>query len=206
MDKLMKKYFMDLFRSLFNKDVEGIIPTVTLLDKSTLRALPPIPDSLLRERAKLEMDLQGESENQFEKLKRIYDFLNLYNNFVRTFSVCSKGCSACCKSDVHITKLEAIYIEKNTGRVAKRTKKHTRKHKTSCPFLIDDKCSVYDYRPFNCRTLHALDDPKYCETKESHQLYGLKGGAGIQMIYTLKEYSEHMNGNNGAADIRDYFH
>ncbi|WP_218918489.1 YkgJ family cysteine cluster protein [Pseudomonas alkylphenolica] len=202
----MKKYLMGFFKSVFNKNVQEVIPAVALLDKNTLRVLPPIPDSLVREHAKLGFELQNKSESKFDKIRRIYDFLNLYNNFARTFTVCGKGCSACCKVDVSITKLEAIYIEKNTGRVARRTKKHTRKHKSSCPFLVDNNCSVYDYRPFNCRTLYTLDDPKYCETKESHQLYGASGGAGIKMIYVLKEFSEYMNGNNGTADIRDYFH
>lgn len=201
----MSMNFLGLLRLLFSKDVVEIIPAVTLLDKNTRRTLPPIPEDLVSEHSKLGYDLQHRNENEFIKLKRIYDFLDLYKKFARTFTVCTKGCSACCKSDVHMTKLEAIYIEKNTGHIATRTKKRTRNHKTPCPFLVDNNCSIYEYRPINCRTLYTLDDPKYCESKESHQLYGANGGRGINMIYALKDYSESMNGNNGMADIRDYF-
>jgi len=201
----MTKNIIQLLKSLFKKNAVHTIPTVALLDKNTPRPLPPIPEELLQEYFNLRSNLQLQHENEFAKLRRIYDFLDLYKDFASTFSVCKKGCSACCKSDVNMTKLEAIYIEKNSNHVARRTKKNTRKHKTPCPFLVDNSCSTYEHRPINCRTLYTLDDPKYCETKEAHQLYGANGGKGINIIYTLKEYSEKLNGTNGSADIRDYF-
>lgn len=31
-----------------------------------------------------------------------------------------------------------------------------------CPFLLDDRCSVYAVRPFACREHHAISDPLVC--------------------------------------------
>ncbi len=181
---------------------------VTLLSKNEHRVLPPIPSSIHRKYRNLKTELTASSttKNPFSDLEKIYSFLDSYGIFVKTFSVCSKGCSACCKNDVFITSLEANYIAKKAKISTKKTVKSTSKHSnTPCPFLKNNSCSIYSYRPFNCRTFFTLDNPKYCNTGDSHQIYGVQGGQGIPMIESLKQYTEKLNGKRPESDIRNFF-
>lgn len=146
------------------------------LTKALPRPRPKEPDHFSSEFQKL---LQGVVNNaklpEIEKLKAIYGFMDQYAGYVASFSVCQKGCRACCKIPVTISRLEAEYIhlmaripinEVGTGRQAALGE--------SCPLLSEaGECSVYPFRPFNCRTFHTLDDPRYCDTPgEIHQVYG----------------------------------
>ncbi|MCZ4310144.1 YkgJ family cysteine cluster protein [Vibrio pomeroyi] len=199
----MKKYFRKLFCIL--RGGEPPVVPVAMLDKSDKRILPKIPQGLLDKCQVLKSELDSIDENPFSKLERIYTFLDYNAEFVSTFSVCKQGCSACCKSDVRISTLEAKYIEKKTGVKAKKVGKVSSGHKEACPFLKDNSCSIYNERPFNCRTLFTLDDPKYCSTGEIHQLYGMQGGKGVPMLEQFKRYINWLNGRRPDADIRDFF-
>jgi len=173
--------------------------TNTYKDKSENTILPPIPEELISEFKNTVHQLSF-IENNNEKLEKIYNFLDSYNKFIDTFSVCHNGCSACCKNEVQITKLEAQYIQDNTEHLISNN--YFNKN-WDCPFLINDSCSIYNTRPFSCRTMHTLDDPKYCETNEEHQLYGAYFGKGVpiyeQLAAIIKTISPEIK------DIRYYF-
>ncbi|HEC0150777.1 TPA: YkgJ family cysteine cluster protein, partial [Escherichia coli] len=49
--------------------------------------------------------------NPFLEISLIYGFLDTFGEFASTFTVCQKGCSACCKIGVEMTALEASFIE-----------------------------------------------------------------------------------------------
>ncbi|EHR1005848.1 YkgJ family cysteine cluster protein [Vibrio parahaemolyticus] len=181
------------------------VKPIEYIDKNTERKLPEIPKNLLAESRTLQGKLDEYDEDPFMKLERVYGFLNSFGEFAKTFSVCSKGCSACCQNDVLITTLEANYIAKKTDYKVKRKFRLSKNNRTPCPFLKEGSCSIYQYRPFNCRTLYTLDDPKYCDTSEKHQLYGLRGGEGIPLIHQYKNYVNRLNANRRSADIRDFF-
>jgi len=38
-----------------------------------------------------------------------------------------------------------------------------------CPFLVDDKCSIYDVRPSSCSGHHAASPPDWCAPGSLHQ-------------------------------------
>lgn len=92
---------------------------------------------------------------------------------------CKKGCSFCCKINVSITKDEATLLKigaKSEG-VSIDWQRLTRQvghddmswdkldpEDRSCVFLVDNKCSIYEYRPSNCRKQLAVSDPKICDT------------------------------------------
>lgn len=79
---------------------------------------------------------------------------------------CAKGCSACCQNaDFPLSLTEMKYlmqgflgldksahdkVRDNIKNVIESGKKYY-----TCPFLIDDLCSVYEYRPIICR-VHGL--------------------------------------------------
>ena len=89
---------------------------------------------------------------------------------------CGAGCSHCCKTSVIIHGDEAREIAKFTGRSVRQVPiRHpdqirslsleTKYLGVACPFLVDDKCSIYSVRPYVCRQQHSLDDtPAQCDT------------------------------------------
>jgi Fe-S-cluster containining protein len=76
---------------------------------------------------------------------------------------CKEGCSYCCVAPVGLTEFEAKYIAEKAGIAKLEEPRHIEKqhHYNRCPFLgTADQCEVYPWRPFNCRTLHALGAPE----------------------------------------------
>ena len=89
------------------------------------------------------------------------------------FIFCKKGCAKCCKnSEFPYSAIEARYllqgalnlsknkqniIEKNIFNILEKKKNFKGKSfKYDCPFLIDDECSVYQYRGVICRTFGLM--------------------------------------------------
>jgi len=79
---------------------------------------------------------------------------------------CKEGCSACCEvGEYPFSRLEAEYLMsgfiklpadvKNKIRQEIRRLKSENPKMYKCPFLIDKKCSVYQYRGIVCR-VHGL--------------------------------------------------
>lgn len=179
-------------------------------DKTDIRPLPPIPDALVSEFQALAKTMNADGLTYFEKLQAVYSFMNSYGAFVATFAVCGKGCSHCCRMDVQMGSLEAHYIAERVSRPADTGHSVTRGHVSACPFLEGNgSCSVYEWRPFNCRTFHTLDDPKYCVNGiEDHQVYGAAGfGYGVAFYEKLAMWLGLVENANGGAirDVRDWF-
>lgn len=82
---------------------------------------------------------------------------------------CKEGCSSCCeKGEYPFTEIEFAYlmmgvqtlskeifmkIENNMKQIKEdRSKCKDKKFLHACPFLIDKKCSLYDYRGIICRS------------------------------------------------------
>ena len=76
----------------------------------SLNSLPPIPKDLIIEYKILEKSLPTIREN-IEFLKKIYEYLDEYNKFVKTFTKCKQSCGYCCDMPVGITLIEAEYIK-----------------------------------------------------------------------------------------------
>ncbi|WP_061250001.1 YkgJ family cysteine cluster protein [Leptospira alstonii] len=86
---------------------------------------------------------------------------------------CRSGCSACCKNQsISLSEFEvagiSYYIcelldKEMQKRITDKLERYTSKT-MECPFLIDERCSVYQFRPLVCRTFHVLD--KECTISE----------------------------------------
>lgn len=91
---------------------------------------------------------------------------------------CGEGCAHCCIGiEVHVNALEVLCIVDHVSHtlthsdlveLVKRTsavdteKKGAREAGTerprfTCPLLVDNRCSVYDVRPFVCRSFNSYD-------------------------------------------------
>jgi Fe-S-cluster containining protein len=96
---------------------------------------------------------------------------------------CKKSCSACCHTQVSVTKDEAELLAKE---VLQGTKVdiHRLRHlaeagnesalfykssyeQRACPFLSQEgNCEVYENRPSVCRTNHVVSEAELCETRD----------------------------------------
>ncbi len=93
---------------------------------------------------------------------------------------CKSGCSACCSYPLYISILEGMLLYRHLtakGHWSPALRKKLEKHSEQtfdlpaetwlmldlpCPLLEKNKCTAYDARPFTCRTLYAVSDPKLC--------------------------------------------
>ena len=122
-----------------------------------------MPRSLARREEDMFKKLSLSGESYFKKLEQLYIFLDDIFSFFGKFTPCRKGCSYCCYIEISISSIEAEYIE-NKLRI-KQAPNLDRKEffGTPCPFLNNNACSIYKYRPFVCRRHHALfDNPEWC--------------------------------------------
>lgn len=90
---------------------------------------------------------------------------------------CKAGCSYCCYYKVEVKAHEVFLIQEhmqkhfspnqiknilgeasnNTAQIKTLTQIEHLSTNIKCPFLIDNQCSIYDVRPFRCRSFHAID-------------------------------------------------
>ena len=88
--------------------------------------------------------------------------LNVYFELHKEHIKCHIGCSSCCENgDYPLTELEMNYLMQGYIGLDVDIKKAVQNNIKNivkggaCPFLIDKKCSVYNFRPIICR-VHGL--------------------------------------------------
>ncbi|ANO35471.1 hypothetical protein A6E01_19860 (plasmid) [Vibrio breoganii] len=138
-------------------------------------------------------------------IKKMYKDLDLFllHTGLKKLSVCVRGCAQCCTVAVDVSYLEAMYIADSTG-VELRLDKTVSKT-GGCPFLVDNCCSIYEYRPIACRMFHTIDHPKYCYLDESHHYFSVNSHPQVgEFQYSLStiEAEGYIKGN---FDIRQWF-
>jgi hypothetical protein len=77
-------------------------------------------------------------------------------------AACSEGCSHCCHIPVQITQAEALFIGRQIGRRPLAPEHQgpapvVDGYASPCPFLLDNRCSIYTHRPMVCRSHMNLD-------------------------------------------------
>lgn len=116
---------------------------------------------------------------------KVEDLLQLIaqaGDFIAPYVVCKEGCHHCCHMAVAISGFEAMEIGKHIKIVPEQVtinveealacgspeayqRKIADKHTgVTCPFLIDQKCSIYEVRPIACRTYFNLSgNASFCD-------------------------------------------
>jgi Fe-S-cluster containining protein len=123
---------------------------------------------------------------------------------------CKEGCSHCCKMATNITVEEAQAIAIASGRdmvtpaVMNDDKGNAVKYLgVPCPFLIDNRCSIYHVRPFACRVHYAVDrDNLLCEIIPPHPIKQLM--INVEQFNMMNLLAVGLD-NFHFADIRQFF-
>ena len=115
-----------------------------------------------------------------ENLKSYIEYINLIENtylkkffdIQKPYIHCKEGCAGCCQvGEYPVSELELMYmiagfktlpaevqtkiIEKTDKIKAERNPENKEKYLYECPFLINNRCSIYNNRAIICRT-HGL--------------------------------------------------
>lgn len=170
--------------------------------------LPEIPDNLFNAFENLAHNLNSLEESNIKKLNRIYHWLDDFLEYVKTFTQCDK-CDGrmiyCCHADIHITQAEAEYLAHHQGLDYDGGTEFSHQNFSPCPFLKNKRCSIYQHRPFNCRTLHTLDEPWKCYVDVGHFMIGsAQHGYGIDLFGDIADYLLEIS-DGLKRDIRDFF-
>lgn len=144
---------------------------------------------------------------QKERLERLVAVADKLNTSLVPLTACKNGCSHCCHQAVAISTEEARNISEYTGYAFRAvdmefTNVNVNKFKgVACPFLHDDKCTIYPARPLACRLqFNISDDPSLCDIKS-------KPGESVPTLNFSKFWGtvvtalDHSNFN----DIRYFF-
>jgi Fe-S-cluster containining protein len=134
---------------------------------------------------------------------------------IAPISTCKRGCSHCCNVSVTVTSPEVVYIQHHMGikTISMKDEEIRKDYKTPCPFLKQNECSIYEYRPAVCRAFTSVDDPKLCEgNNQSHNLIALAppGEGGSEYLNYLywayvNKLHKRFNFDCVGKDIRQYF-
>ena len=114
--------------------------------------------------------------------------LENYFNSQASYIFCQKGCADCCKKgDYPMTDLEIKYLmigyeklDLNIKTIVQQNIK-TMKKGGCCPFLINNDCSVYKFRPIVCR-VHGL--AYLCKDNVVKLPYCRKSGKNYSELYS----------------------
>lgn len=130
-----------------------------------------IPADLIRREAALVSTIFKHHGNAYSKLTRLYAFMDEILSHFSEHASCQKGCSNCCSlQELALMEIEVLYIEKLAKK--KRLVKPRPRHEITdkpCPFLIEDACSIYPYRPYVCRKHISFAPAHWCrpETRDT---------------------------------------
>lgn len=169
--------------------------------------LPLISNETLNAFHVLEQRVAAGGMGKHTVIREIYKIVDEVGSMLSPFTVCSKGCSHCCRIPVLLTDVEATYISRNTANKAAIEHFRPVSQATNgdpCPLLTgNNDCSVYEYRPLACRAFATFDNPSLCESREvEHVTYGVQSNL---LFKKCREWIIELNQKGGAADIRSYF-
>ena len=144
---------------------------------------------------------------------QVYEkYLEIIDNYLRKFFeqqkdyiFCKEGCSICCESGTYpFSQLEFDYLQYGFSKLPDELKiqiiheiKQLKEEKINagdakffhkCPFLIDKKCSVYDYRALICRNYGLM---YYYKNDKGEQRYHMpccvSQGLNYSNVYDEKQ-------------------
>jgi Fe-S-cluster containining protein len=134
----------------------------------------------------------------------IYNSLDQINEIVdkKAKTSCGVGCSACCHTDINLTRIELdhikLYMEQldivpTDNLLTQQTTTDFNSLKwaqKACSLLDEDgNCSVYNARPFICRAWNSVSPAEYCGDNE-HTTSVARTIEGYALILVIKELND----------------
>lgn len=150
------------------------------------------------------------------KLRELLTLTSQVRAIAQPFAPCKRGCSDCCYQRVIVTQLEAQVIGEAIRRPPARVQASAELpplnafgRDTPCTFLADGECSIYEHRPFACRSYLNLDIDALVCSMENMDLAksGSRDTVGIPLLGPgpLGKVYEELNRNEARGDIRQFF-
>jgi uncharacterized protein len=166
------------------------------------------PERLALEEDRLPERIRNTKGGPLKKLEVLYAFMDKLQEYVSKFTPCRKRCNHCCRNDeLAITEVEIRYIENATG--SRRAPSAIQFRESfgvpSCPFLTDDGCSIYRYRPFLCRRHFSLcETPIWCSSDRNNLAeFPLLAFTGVDEAYAFIVMKS--GSAQSVRDIREVF-
>lgn len=124
-------------------------------------------------------NIARENASVKSKRRKIIAIADRMTAALKPYVACKAECSQCCHMSTVIYEHEAIRLAEVSGRKMKRLPFRMREvvmvdgdkfNGKACPFLVQNKCSVYEDRPLVCRTHHSLRDEASECSMERHEV------------------------------------
>ena len=155
-----------------------------------------------------ELQISEDLKNYIQYLVYLNDKLSKFFDHQKIYIACKKGCAKCCKNaEFPYKKIEFDLLMEGFKTLPQETQQLIRERvkdlkeeqkKTegrlahTCPFLIDDVCSVYDFRGIICRSFGLM-------------FYNENDTPGIPFcIYEGLNYSALLNKETGRVSTEKY--
>jgi Fe-S-cluster containining protein len=94
--------------------------------------------------------------NQLSKLHDLYGFMDELFSYAARVTPCEKGCNHCCHIPVSVSALEFEYMKNRNRKLKNKISYSDQDTSKPCPFLHKRACSIYEIRPFLCRSHVAV--------------------------------------------------
>ncbi|HHF0555863.1 TPA: YkgJ family cysteine cluster protein [Vibrio antiquarius] len=162
-----------------------------------------IPVKLVKEEENLFKKLIKSNISDSRKIKKIWSVIDKINAHIGKHVICKAGCSHCCHINVTVTSVEAKIIANHIGSEVKTAKPlySSNYHGKPCLFLINNKCSIYEVRPYFCRSHVSLMSSNYwCNPALESEVE--KHSIGYRESKRLYEF---IADKTETRDIRDWF-
>ena len=163
-----------------------------------------LPPKIAKKESKIFKKIKKLNDEPLKKLIKLYSFMDELYGFVEPFTACKKGCSYCCHIPISISEIEIRYIEISTA-INRKNRMPILSTNSACPFLKNDTCSIYRYRPFMCRRHVSLDKtPKWCKPNltQKSEMFMLRFSEIDKCYDHIVDIS---GGDQKIFDIRDVF-
>lgn len=161
-------------------------------------------------------------------VREAYSFIDDYCDvYIKPQATCTgvgAGCSHCCKNSIiAVSALEFTYLVNHSAVAQKQVKKviptireailpdlingsMKTKKLGDCPFLVNNRCAIYEYRPIACRTFFSVDKLSLCAKGKKHKLFNSGSNNALKGI---NDYFQQLSIDNApdraVLEIRDIF-
>lgn len=172
-----------------------------------------IPSADSREVSQLPKRISIMNARGSAKLRQIHVAADRIFTYATPHAACARGCAHCCYIAVRITTAEAHFIGEHIGVSPKEFSStvirdaNSFSNKTPCPFLKNDECSIYEWRPLTCRSNFNFDQDNYwCRYENWDKPGAVVPKPMIEALHQAYDVVSHKRPTDAvAADIRDFF-